>query len=350
MHVSRGVQTLRRLVIDGYGRVVSRHGNQIIVREKGKTLHRVTPENLRQIVLMGRGSITFDALRLLSEYGVDVIALDRHGKLAMRLSTGMMRTVKTRREQYRAYEDNRSGYLSKAFITAKMRNQYALLGTLAKTRRDTHPEDAELLIEGREEIKRVLKRLQEVEEKPIEEIRGRLMALEAMASKTYWESISKIIPEEFGFKGRSGRGAPDPVNAMLNYGYALLQGEVWRGVHYAGLDPYGGFLHIDRPGRPSLVLDLMEEFRQQLIDKAVIKFITKRIASTEDFTYEGERCMIGETLKRKLVVGILEKFERYQWFRGCRRRWCDIIHLQAVEVAKFLRGEIPSYEGFYLRW
>jgi CRISPR-associated protein Cas1 len=341
---------LRRLVVDGYGRIVSRHGKQIIVREKGRVLHRVTPENLRQIVLMGRGSITFDALRLLSEYGVDVIALDRYGRLAMRLSTGMMRTVRTRREQYKAYGDERSGHLSKGFIYAKMRNQYALLGTFAKTRRDTHPEDAELLLEGRGEIKQLMERLQRVEDQPIEEIRGHLMALEAMSSKIYWGAVEMIIPESFGFEGRSGRGAVDPVNAMLNYGYALLQGEVWRGVHYAGLDPYGGFLHTDRPGRPSLVLDLMEEFRQQLVDKTTLSLVTKREVAPEDFHYEEGRCLIGERVRRKLIKRVLEKFEKHQYYRGIRRRWCDIIHFQAVEVAKYLRGETKSYEGFYLRW
>jgi len=192
--------------------------------------------------------------------------------------------------------------------------------------------------------------LKEIEEQPIDSVRGKIMAVEAVASKSYWTAVSKVIPDELGFEGRSGRGAGDPVNAMLNYGYSILEGEVWRGVHYAGLDPFGGFLHVDRPGRPSLVLDLMEEFRQQLVDKVVIGLTTKRTASPEDFTFEGGKCFLGETLRRGLVVKILEKFERYQWYEGRRRRWCDIVHLQAVKVAKYLRGETPRYEGFYLRW
>ncbi len=341
---------MKRLVIDGYGKTVSRHGNQIIVRKEGKVVHRVTPERLRQIVIIGRGSITFDALRLLGRHGVDVIAIDRRGKTVVRLSSAMMRTVRTRREQYKAYEDARSGHLSKQFVYAKLKNQYAVLGSLAKTRRDTHPEDAELILAKRDDIKKHIAFLMEIEDQPIDSVRGEIMTIEAMASKSYWAAVSKIIPDEFGFEGRSGRGAEDPVNAMLNYGYSILEGEVWRGVHYAGLDPYGGFLHVDRPGRPSLVLDLMEEFRQQLVDKVVLGLITKRMAAPEDFTYEGDRCLIGEDLRRRLVVKVLDKFERYQWYRGCRRRWCDIVHMQAVEVAKYLRGEVGRYDGFYLRW
>ena len=341
---------MKRLVVDGYGRVICRHGNQIIVKEGGRVLHRVTPENLRQIVIVGRGLITFDAMRLLGMHGVDVIAIDKRGRIITRLSSGMMRTVRTRREQYKAYEDYRSGHLSKQFIYAKLRNQCAVLGTLAKVRKDVNPEDAELILASRDEIKRQTEFLMEIEDEPITSIRSDIMSIEAMASRSYWSAVSLVIPEEFGFEGRSRRGAKDPINAMLNYGYSLLEGEVWRGIHYAGLDPYGGFLHVDRPGRPSLVLDLMEEFRQQLIDKAVIGFVTKRMATPEDFTFESGRCMIGETLRRRLVAKILERFERYQWYKDRRRRWCDIIHLQAVEMAKFLRGEVGRYEGFYLRW
>ena len=344
------MQGLRRLLIDGYGKTVSRHGNQIIVREKGRVIRRVTPDRLRQIVITGRGSITFDALRLLGRHGVDVIAIDGRGGTVIRLSSAMMRTVRTRREQYKAYEDMRSGHLSKQFVYAKLKNQRAVLGSLAKTRRDAHPEDAEFILARRDEIKRHIALLRGIEDQPVDSVRGEIMAVEAAASKRYWAAVSKVIPDEFGFEGRSGRGAEDPVNAMLNYGYSILEGEVWRGVHYAGLDPYGGFLHVDRPGRPSLVLDLMEEFRQQLVDKVVIGLITKRAVSTEDFTFEGGKCLLGENVRRKLAVKILERFEKYQWYRGRRRRWCDIIHFQAVEVSKYLRGETPRYEGFHLRW
>lgn len=341
---------MKRLVVDGYGLFVARKGNRIVVREKGKIKHQVVAEDVRQVVISGSGGISFDALELLSSHGIDLVVISWRGEVVARLSPPEMRTVKTRREQYYAYRDERSGYLAKQFVLAKMRNQYATLGTLAKSRKETNPEGAERLREGRWVVASYLRRVQEMEEAPVDEIREELMGLEGIASQAYWGAIAEIIPEGFGFRERSGRYAQDSVNALLNYGYAILEGEVWRGVHYAGLDPYGGFLHVDRPGRPSMVLDLMEEFRQQLVDKTVIGLVSRGEVSPEGFEMVEGVCRMSDGVRKRLLRAVLERFERYVRHRGERRRWTDIILLQARGVAKYLRGEASSYEGFYFRW
>ncbi|MBU7018228.1 MAG: CRISPR-associated endonuclease Cas1, partial [Theionarchaea archaeon] len=101
----------------------------------------------------------------------------------------------------------------------------------------------------------------------IDDVRQSLQGFEGNSSRIYWTSLSATFPPDLGFQGRAGRYAQDPINSMLNYGYGILQGEVLRAIHFAGLDPYGGYLHVDRSGRSSLVFDLMEEFRQQVVDK-----------------------------------------------------------------------------------
>ena len=341
---------MKRLVIDGFGKFVGKKSSRIVVKEKGKTLHHARVEDLRQVVISGKGSISFDALELLGAHGVDLIVVNWKGEVTARLASREMRTVKTRREQYYAYRDERSGILAKHFIIAKMKNQYATLGTLAKSRKDTSPNIAERLTRKRETVLKEIRRVEGLKEKPVDVIRGSLMGLEGFASASYWEGIGKIIPEDFDFNGRSGRYAGDPLNAMLNYGYALLEGEVWRGVHYAGLDPYGGFLHVDRPGKPSMVLDLMEEFRQQLIDKTIIGLVTKGSVSASDFEMMENICRMSDPARKLLLKTVLGRFEKYMRYKDERRRWTDMILFQAREVAKFLRGETASYEGFYLRW
>jgi len=341
---------LKRLVVDGFGKFVGKHGERIVVKEKGATLHQVKVEDLRQVVISGSGSISFDAMELLGSCGVDLIVINWKGEVTARLASRDMRTVQTRREQYYAYKEDRSGLLAKQFIIAKMKNQYATLGTLAKSRKDTSPEVADRLVEKREAVSDLISKVESVEEKPIDQIRGTLMGLEGIASAHYWEGIDEIIPDVFSFNCRSGRYAEDPVNALLNYGYALLEGEVWRGVHYAGLDPYGGFLHVDRPGRPSMVLDLMEEFRQQLIDKTVISLVTKGEVQAPEFSMEEGVCRMGDSTRKLLLKTVLEHFEKYVRYRDEQRRWTDMILLQARDVASYLRGELTRYEGFYLRW
>jgi CRISPR-associated protein Cas1 len=341
---------VKRLVVDGFGKFIKREGDQIVVTEKGKVVHRDLAEDLRQVVVIGGGGISFDAMELLGECGVDLIKVDWKGEVVCRLSSSLMRTVQTRREQYAAYNDKRGGHLSIAFIYGKVKNQYALLGTLAKARADSSPNVSEALLEARNTLGTILNELEEMPEAPINELRGKLMGIEGNCSRIYWEAVSKILPEEFGFPGRSGRYAKDPINAMLNYGYALLEGEVWHGVHYAGLDPYGGFLHVDRPGKASMVLDLMEEFRQQIVDRNIISIATKSMVRPDEFENCEGVCKLGEKPKRLLVGSIEALFEEYIRHKEVKIRWTDLIMSQAVDVAKYLRGETSKYEPFYLRW
>jgi CRISPR-associated protein Cas1 len=336
--------------MDGYGKVLAKRGSQIVVREKGKILYSELPENLRQVIITGHGSISTDALALLSAHGVDLILIDWKGNVISRLSSPEMRTVITRREQYMAYKDRRSGYLAKAFVLAKMRNQKALLGTLAKNRKETDPEAVERIIHLKDVIDEEITRLEMFEPLAIEESRPTILGLEGSASSAYWDAVKEVVPEELKFDERSGRGALDPFNAILNYGYGVLEGESWRAVHYAGLDPYGGFLHADRPGKPSMVLDLMEQFRQQLVDRPVLSLARRKVVTAKNFVVEEGFCRLSDNARHALLKELLDKMEEYIAVRDEKVKWCDLILAKSREVAQYLRGEVNRYDGFYLRW
>lgn len=338
-----------RLVVDGYGKFIGKRGNQIVIKLKGKIVDYFLAEDLDQVLITGKGAIGFDALNLLAESGVDLIVLNWKGEISSRLSFPELRTASTRRQQYLAYNDYRSGYLSKQFVFAKIKNQHAILGTLAKGRAKNDPKLIEKLLQSREKISKFLSKIQEIDEKPIDSIRNELMGLEGNASSIYWSNITDILDPNLGFSGRSGRGAKDGVNAMLNYGYGILMGEVWRAVYYAGLDPYAGFLHVDKPGRPSLVLDLMEEFRQQTVDKIVFKLINKGMVKKEDFYLQENFCRLSDKSRKLLIYKILEKFESYIRVKNTKIKWSDLIIKQARQIAKFLNGK-DEYNGFFLRW
>lgn len=341
---------MERLVVDGWGKFIGKKDNQVVVKEKGSKLHQIVAEDLRQVVITGSGSISFDAIKLLAKNGVDIVLIDWKGDVTAKLSAPEMRTVSTRKEQYFAYKDERGVNLAKKFVMAKLKNQYALLGTWAKTRKDTEPVEAEMLISYRKSIKDLIDRVEGVKGDNIESERGTLIGLEGRGSKLYWNGFSEITKEAFGFQDRSGRNARDGVNAMLNYGYALLEGEVHRSIHFAGLDPYGGYLHADRPGKPSLVLDMMEEFRQQVVDRKVMSMIQKKEVSPSDFTVKEGRCWLPDGVRKNLIKKVLQRMEDYIKWKNRNIRWCDLVLKQAREVGKYLRGETNEYECFYLRW
>ncbi|MDI6718584.1 MAG: CRISPR-associated endonuclease Cas1 [Methanomicrobiales archaeon] len=345
---------MERLVVDGWGRFLGVEDGQIVVKErKGKSysvICRSLPSDLRQVVIAGKGSLSSDAIDVLAHHGVDLIFLDWRGGVSARLSPPMLRTVNTRREQYRCYDTEKGAALAKAFIRAKMKNQMAVLGTYAKTRVQADPNTAEALRVARESIERIASELESVSGTACDAVRGTIMGMEGCATGVYWNAISKIVDESFGFNHRSGRYAGDPVNALLNYGYAILEGECWRAVHYAGLDPYGGFLHVDRPGRASMVYDLIEEFRQQVVDKSTLKLLSHRQIRTENFEVVDGVCRMDDATRRLVLSELLMKMDDRVRYKDKLWRWSDLILHQAREVAKFLRGESGKYEGFWLRW
>src|SRR5204862_6184281 len=109
-----------------------------------------------------------------------------------------------------------------------------------------------------------------IEGQAVDECRDTLMGIEGVSGRLYWEAVGEVIRGKTEFLGRAHRGATDAVNAMLNYGYGILYGNVWGAVLNAGLEPFAGFLHVDRPGKPALVLAMVEEFRQAVEDRAVL--------------------------------------------------------------------------------
>ena len=140
---------------------------------------------------------------------------------------------------------------------------------------------------------------------------------------------------------------------MLNLGYqTILFPEVWKAVSYAGLDPYAGYLHADRPGKPSLVLDLMEEFRQQIVDRTVISLLSRNVIKP-DKVLAVERQEEGRVLDRDVVktiiASLLERLETKAMFNGRRAPIKRFIYSQARRLVRFLLNEV-NYAPFVLGW
>lgn len=157
------------------------------------------------------------------------------------------------------------------------------------------------------------------------------------------QGVRTLVADHVPFETREHRGAPDPVNSALNYGYGILYTQVWGALMNAGLEPFAGFLHVDRPGKPSLVLDLIEEFRQPIVDRAVIAAITK---GTKFETREG---LLADESRRAVASVALERLEGEVGFRGRRHRVKSVIQIQARNLATSLRGGDP-YRPFAFKW
>ena len=302
------------------------------------------PKDLKQIIINGKGAITFDAIELLSNNDVDLIAIDWKGNIKYRLSSMEHNNVEIRKQQYYALNDNRSGYLAKKFIESKIKNQKATLTTLSRSRGGV-----EFLINQSEKLNNLIKALDNIQIKPSEKIRSDIFGIEGIASHEYWLGFKDIISEEYDFLKRSGRGAADPVNAMLNYSYAILASEVLKSLHTSGLDPYAGFLHSDRYARKSLVFDLMEEFRQQIVDKSVLKLVNRNQIEKDDFELKQGMMYIHESCRKLLIKTILDKLNNDITFNGIKTTYVDLISIESKNIVDYLLY-LKKYPTFYLRW
>ena len=329
-----------RLIIDGFNKSVSKRDNQIVIKENGKEVDYFLSKDLKQIVILGKGAITFDAIALLAESDVDLIAIDWRGNIRYRLSSKDHNNVKIRKQQYQALNDSRSGYLAKKFIESKIKNQKSTLSTLSKNRGGI-----EFLEIQKNKLDNLSKAVAEVKNRPSDKIRSQLFGIEGLASTEYWQAFRYLIDDEYNFLKRSGKGAPDIVNSMLNYSYAILASEVLKSLHISGLDPYAGFLHSDLYGRSSLVFDVMEEFRQQIVDKSVLKLINLGQINKDDFEIKKDFVFIGEDCRKLLVKTILDKLNNEVTFDGIKKTYCDFIEIESRNIVDYLLYE-KQYKTF----
>src|SRR5262249_16430914 len=157
--------------------------------------------------------------------------------------------------------------------------------------------------------------------------------------RLYWDGVRAILGQRVEFFGREHRGATDAVNSLLNYGYGILYSQVWGAVLNAGLEPFAGFLHVDRPGKPSLVLDLVEEFRQPVVDRAVIAYINV------GESIELEQGMLDTETRKAIAARVLERLQATEMYQAKRYQIRSIIQMQARRLASFLKGD-GQYKAF----
>ncbi|WP_425059231.1 CRISPR-associated endonuclease Cas1 1 [Sporomusa carbonis] len=334
-----------QLFVSAYGSSLGKKSERLILKEKGQVVGEYPFHDLEQVVIDCLGvSISTDAILECMEHGIAINFMTPNGNpYAKLLPLALTGTVATRREQLFAFRDSRSVDIAKAFIGGKITNQINTVKYFAKYRKTANPEDYSQVAGLLDHMGEVAKGLPGIKGTCVDEIRGTVMALEGRIGNMYWECVKLLTSGKIEFPGREHRGAQDPVNSMLNYGYGILAHQVETALTLAGLDPFGGFLHVDRPGKKSLVYDFMEEFRQPVVDRVVIALVNK---GAEPGMVDG---MLNADTRRSLSNKINERLETPEYFQGKKQRLKTIIQLQARRIATFVRGE-AKYKPFVSKW
>lgn len=346
---------VQHLIIDQYGAFLGKYSERLIVTKGDEKIAQAPLIHLESVVIANQGvSLSAEAVRECTERGIPIFFISGTGTAYASLySAGLTGTVATRRAQLEAYHTTRGLALVLAFGVGKLYNQSNLLKYIAKYRKENSPVLYEELRRCAAEVLDHLIEMEQIRRYPefmdgtvtINDLRHELLGLEGHAAQKYWNAVKQVLPEKYGFPGRIRRGATDPVNAALNYGYGILYGQVERCLVLAGLDPFAGFLHVDRPGKPSLTLDFIEEFRPVVVDRTVFGMANKNVA----FDFDGHHMLTKET-RRILATKINERLDSEAPFENKRYPIRAIIQIQARHLATYLRGERPNYEPYPMTW
>ncbi|MGC8544285.1 MAG: CRISPR-associated endonuclease Cas1 [Vulcanisaeta sp.] len=280
------------------------------------------------LIVSSRVLITSSAIRALSNMGVDVVFLARNGEPVARIYPPIInKTVMTRRAQYEALMNGKGVHVAKLVVKAKIMNQANLVRYLGRSRRD------EAL---RDEAVKLDELAMGVE--GISDSTG-LMEVEAQAARHYWQSLAQVLPPEYGFRGRDQEGR-DPFNLMLNYGYGILKYMIEKSLLIHGFDPYAGFLHSDRSGKPSLTLDVMEPFRP-VVDKALVFSRIKAEIINGFLSYE---------TRASIVRAVMSEFQS-KVYLGARAVTVTRVVDNFIEgLSSYLRGDSNDVDPPVIRW
>jgi CRISP-associated protein Cas1 len=281
------------------------------------------------------------ASTLLCERGIPVVHLSMgHWFYGITHGHGLRNAYDRAAQFAAAADDGRRLALAREFIRAKTLNQRTFL-----RRNASQP-----LTEPLKSMRRLMARVStcgDVEE---------LMGIEGSIAAIYFENWGSLLTvgkarDSFSPTSRNRRPPRDPVNAMLSFGYALLAKECAIALLTEGLDPYWGFLHRPRHGRPALALDLMEEFRPLIVDSAVLSAINTGMVSPDDFVTSPAGCAMKDTARKALIRAYelrLDQMITHPVF-DYRCSWRSVIRVQARLLAKALRGDVPAYSGITTR-
>ena len=347
---------VQNLIVEEFGAFIGKHSERLVVTKGDETLMQAPLLHLESVLIAGNGvSISADAVKECAERGIPIHFVSGTGNAYASLyGAGLTGTILTRRAQLEAFRTSRGLKIAIEFARGKIQNQANLLKYMGKYRKETAPDLFDLL-RGRAEL--IEQHAQDVERSQdsgavklgkratIDDWRSELMGIEGRAAQMYWDAVAQVFPSDYEWHGREGRGARDPINSALNYGYGILYGQTERALVLAGLDPYAGFSHVDRPGKPSMTLDAIEEFRQPIVDRTIFGLVNKGVKIAQD-----ERGFLVEETRKMLAEKVLNRLETAESYEKKNVPLRVIMQTQARHMATFLRGERSEYAAFVMEW
>ena len=339
---------LNTLYVTTQGAWLNKDGENVVVSVENIERGRVPLHTIGGIVGFGRVLVSPPLLGACASVGITVNHMTEEGRFLARVEGPVSGNVLLRRTQYRwADLPLRRDAIIKSLVAGKVVNQRTVLTRALRDHGDgMAPTDRAAMSAAADRLANIVRRI----EKPLdgEQLRG----AEGEASQVYFSIFDHLVRGDkplFAFTGRSRRPPMDAVNALLSFVYALLTTDARAALESVGLDPAVGYLHADRPGRPSLALDLIEEFRPFFADRLVLSLINRRQLGKKDFrTVDNGATLLTEEGRKTVLVAYQERKrdEIQHPFLDERVTVGLLWFIQAQLLARHLRGDLDAYPPF----
>ena len=324
---------------------LSKDGQNVVVSVKQQEVFRIPSINIEEIVTFGYVGASPGLMKLCCDNGISLTFLSPSGRFIGRVVGPMRGNVLLRKAQYSLSEnDEQSVSVARLMIAGKIQNYKNILRRYLRDYGDNQDvENAVKILEFNKNL--AIK----------EEDKGRLLGFEGIASNAYFNVFPNLIlqqKEHFTFSGRNRRPPKDAVNAMLSFAYSLIANDCAAALETVGLDPYVGLFHSLRPGRISLALDVMEEFRAYLGDRFVLSLINKRQISPKDFLTQGDNGIIMTDNGRKVFLTAWQNRKRETIIHPYLNEKVEIgllPYVQAMILARYIRNDIDNYPVFIVK-
>jgi len=339
---------LNTLYVSSQGSYLRREGETVVIEREMQQVLQLPIHTIGGIVCFGNVLCSPFLLGFCAERDVSVSFLSEHGRFLACVRGPVSGNVLLRRQQYRMADDEeKTRGIAANIVSGKLVNCRVVIN---RTIRDHAAKvDTGALREASESISRIIERIPRAAS--TDEVRG----LEGQAAAEYFRIFDHLIvdqKEDFIFTERNRRPPLDEVNALLSFIYTLLAHDVRSALETVGLDPAVGFLHRDRPGRPGLALDIMEEFRPVIADRLVLSLINRRQLGKKGFTRAASGAVTMDDDTRKTVLVEYQNRKQDEVYHPFIEETVPIgllFFIQANLMARYIRGDINGYPPFFWR-
>lgn len=337
------------LFLDTPGQVLGKQANKVVVREKGKIMTSITTDHLKTIGVMASScSISSDILFFCAQKGIRFEILNGLGVPLGFIASPDYTGWKVSRAQEQVANTLVALQIAKKIILTKIHNQWALCKYALKNK-DQATEAAKNTAST--EFPRIFDYLRKINELPFDENDAswthRLMGYEGMAASSYWAIFKDLLPPDIPFHGRVRKGATDIVNSCLNYGYGILYNRMQAAVMRADLNPSISVIHAEQKDKPTLVYDLVEIFRQPLVDRVVLKLFRRHQIKANQVTKSGE---LAPEVKKMVADAVFERLYLPFYHHEIETCLDDLIESCCKDFANFLTKKNTKWIPYKLKW